>query len=66
MTKKPYHVYAPDGFESAHHTFGAAQRAARRGAKRRAMTYRIVQCDVYGFTGGGHGTLLKTVSPCTR
>ncbi len=51
-----YHVYAIDGFESAHRTEAAAAKAAKRGAKRRGLEYRVVKCDAHGMTGAGHGT----------
>lgn len=53
--KTPFHVYAEDGFESAHQTQAAAEKAARRGAKLRGSTYRVVKTSVYGLTGGEHG-----------
>jgi hypothetical protein len=52
----PYHVYAIDGFESAHRTAAAAIRAAKRGAKRRGLLYTVVRCSLSGHTGGGNGT----------
>lgn len=58
-----YHVYAEDGFESAHRSLAAASRAAKRGAQRRRMTYRVVECSLYGLTGGGHGTVVVEVRP---
>jgi hypothetical protein len=58
---KPFHVYAEDGFESAHKTESAAVRAAKRGAKRSRKAMRVVKCDAYGLTGGGHGTLVCEV-----
>jgi hypothetical protein len=33
----PFHVYADDGFESAHRTEEAARKAARRGSVRRRL-----------------------------
>lgn len=63
MLKNPYHVYAPDGFESAHKSPEAAERAARRGAQRRRVEYRVYLTNPSGFTGGGHGTLVYTASP---
>ena len=50
-----FHVYAVDGFESAHKTAAAAIMAAKRGAARRGVLYTVVRCDAYGLTGGGHG-----------
>lgn len=63
MTSRRYHVYAPDGYESSHRSETAAIRAARMGARRRRMPYRVVATDVYGLTGGGHGTLVCEVQP---
>ena len=62
MSKSPYHVYAPDGFESAHRTEAAAIRAAKRGAKRRHIIYQVVACDAYGLTGSGHGYIVARVN----
>lgn len=53
---KPFHVYAIDGFESAHASAAAALRAAKRGAKSRRVLYTVVKCDLSGATGAGHGT----------
>ena len=64
--KKPYHVYAPDGFESAHRSLEAAERAARRGAKKRRMEYRVYLTSLSGSTGRGHGTLAYTAPPPRR
>lgn len=50
-----FHVYAPDGYESAHRSLDAAKRAAKRGSKRRGLLYTVVATDAYGMTGGGHG-----------
>lgn len=63
---KLYHVYAPDGFESAHRSLNAAERAARQGAKNRRMEYRVYLTDVYGVTGGGRGTLVYSAPPRRR
>lgn len=52
----PFHVYAIDGFESAHVSAEAAIRAAKRGAKRRGVLYTVVRCDLSGYTGAGNGT----------
>jgi hypothetical protein len=49
----PFHVYAIDGFESAHATARAAVTAAKRGAKRRGVLYTVVKCDAHGLTGRG-------------
>lgn len=54
--EKRYHVYAIDGFESAHKTAAAAIKAAKRGTKRRRMLYTVVKCSLAGYTGAGHGT----------
>ena len=51
-----YHVYAEDGFETAHKSQAAAERAAKRGAKARRLEYRVVKTDAHGLTGGGHGS----------
>jgi hypothetical protein len=61
-----YHVYAPDGFESAHRSLNAAERMARRGAKNRRLEYRVYLADAHGMTGGGHGTLAYTANPPRR
>jgi len=47
-----FHVYAEDGFESAHKTQQAAVKAAQRGANRRGLVYQVVECSSHGFTGG--------------
>lgn len=52
----PFHVYAIDGFESAHQTEAAAIRAAKRGAKNRGVAYTVVRCGLSGLTGAGNGT----------
>lgn len=54
MSKK-FHVYAIDGFESAHSSASAAITAAKRGAKRRGVLYTVVRCSLSGYTGGGQG-----------
>ena len=61
-----YHVYAPDGFESAHRSLAAAERAAKLGAKNRRMEYRVYVTSSTGMTGSGHGTLVYTASPPRR
>lgn len=66
MMKTPYHVYAPDGFESAHRSLDAAERAARRGAKNRRLEYRVYLTSPTGFTGPGQGTLAYTALPPKR
>lgn len=53
--EKPFHVYAEDGFESAHSTERAAVTAAKRGQQRRGVRYAVIACDQYGLTGGGRG-----------
>lgn len=59
MAKRtPFHVYATDGFESAHSSLDAAVRAARRGAIRLKKKYEVVETSAHGFTGGGHGTVV--------
>lgn len=55
MTKQ-FHVYAIDGFESAHSSAAAALRAAKRGAKNRGVLYTVVKCNLAGYTGAGNGT----------
>lgn len=55
---KKFHVYAEDGFESAHASEASAVAAARRGSKRRALTYRVMRTSRHGLTGGGHGTVV--------
>ncbi len=55
----PFHVYAIDGFESAHRTQSAAERAAKRGSKLRGIEYRVVRCSAHGLTGGGQGTAVS-------
>lgn len=62
VTKNIYHVYADDGYESAHATEQAALRAAVRGACRRRVPYRVVRVNVYRLTGGGHGSLVARVT----
>ena len=52
---KPFHVYAIDGFESAHASAAAAVKAAKRGAKRRGVLYTVVRCSLSGHTGAGAG-----------
>lgn len=52
----PFHVYAIDGFESAHRSEAAAIKAAKRGAKNRKVEYRVIKCGPSGFTGAGQGT----------
>lgn len=61
-----YHVYAPDGFESAHRSLAAAERAARQGARNRRMEFRVYLTSPYGYTGGGQGTLAYTAQPPRR
>lgn len=56
-SSKLYHVYAEDGFESAHRSLSAAKKAAARGSKRRGLRYEVAKIDAYGYTGGGHGTV---------
>ena len=53
---KPFHVYAIDGFETAHTTSAAAIRAAKRGAAKRGVLYTVVRCSLSGYTGAGQGT----------
>lgn len=60
-----YHVYAEDGFESAHRSRNAAERAAKRGATRRRVEYRVIEADG-GYTGGGHGITLAVFEPPKR
>jgi hypothetical protein len=55
MTKQ-FHVYAVDGYESAHASSAAAIRAAKRGARRRGVQYTVVKCSTSGHTGAGNGT----------
>jgi hypothetical protein len=52
----PFHVYAIDGFESAHASAAAAIRAAKRGAKARRVLYTVVRCSASGHTGAGNGS----------
>jgi hypothetical protein len=52
----PFHVYAVDGFESAHQTAAAAIKAAKRGAKTRGVLYTVVRCNLSGYTGAGNGS----------
>lgn len=56
----PFHVYALDGFESAHRTLAAALRAARRGHRARGVGYMVVRADAFGFSGRGHGAVVAT------
>jgi hypothetical protein len=53
-----FHVYAEDGFESAHRSERAARSAARRGSTRRRVAYEVVMTDVLGQSGGGYGRTL--------
>lgn len=53
---KRYHVYAIDGFESAHTSARAAVNAAKRGAKARGVLYTVVKCSLSGYTGTRQGT----------
>lgn len=55
-----YHVYAEDGFESAHKSAAAAQMAAKRGSKRRGLEYRVVETGANGMTGSGNGSVVAT------
>jgi hypothetical protein len=55
MTTSRFHVYAVDGYESAHKTAAAAIRAAKRGSAKRGVLYTVIKCDLYGYTGGGQG-----------
>lgn len=57
-TTTPFHVYAADGFETAHRSEAAAVRAAKRGAKRRGVRYYVAKVDAHGLTGGGHGEVV--------
>lgn len=58
MTTMSFHVYAEDGFETAHRTLQAATRAARRGWHLRRVPYRVVRADARGLTGGGCGVVV--------
>jgi hypothetical protein len=58
---KKYHVYAEDGYESAHSSLEAAKKAAVRGSKLRGIVYKVVQ-TTGGYTGGGHGITVFTTS----
>lgn len=53
---KRFHVYAVDGFETAHSSAAAAIKAAKRGAKLRGVLYTVVKCSLSGHTGAGNGT----------
>lgn len=55
---KEIHVYAADGFESAHRSETAARLAAIRGSKRRRVEYRIYRCSSLGVTSATQGTLI--------
>jgi len=66
LLKKPYHVYAPDGFESAHSTLQAAEQAAKKGAKNRRIQYRVYLTGPSGYTGKDQGTLAYTADPPKR
>ena len=52
----PFHVYAIDGFESAHKTAAGAIRAAKRGANARKVLYTVVRCSASGHSGANTGT----------
>lgn len=58
--RTPYHVYADDGFETAHSTARAAQVAARRGSRNRRMTYIVVRVSSRGCSGADDGITLAT------
>lgn len=62
MTKTPFHVYAEDGFESAHRSAAAAIHAAKCGQARRRVSYCVFKCDAYGLTGSGHGAKVWPVA----
>jgi len=56
-----YHVYADDGFETAHESEDDARRDAQEGARRRpGVTYCVVATSNHGLTGGGRGTRIAT------
>ena len=61
----PYHVYAYDGFESAHRSRVAAERAARRGSKIRHMEYHVVRAES-GYTSSSHGVTVSIWRHGTR
>lgn len=62
-TRTSFHVYADDGFESAHRSEAAAVRAAKRGAKARRVGYAVIRTSAEGYTGSGHGTVVARFGP---
>ncbi len=59
-TATRYHVFTEDGFESAHRSLAAAEKAAKRGHKNRGMAYAVIECDPYhGLTGGGYVRVIR-------
>lgn len=64
--KTPFHVYARDGFESAHSSLAAAKRAAARGARKRGQRYEVVKVSAHGVTGAGHGDVVAVAEPPRR
>ena len=61
--ERMFHVYATDGFESAHRSEKSARAYAKRAAKRTKGEYRVVATSLYGLTGGGHGTTVARFTP---
>ena len=59
--KTPYHVYADDGFESAHRSPREAYARARRGSRLRpGIVFAVAQTGPSGYTGPHNGTILAT------
>lgn len=58
MKKKPFHVYAEDGFEEAYASERTARGHARKGSKLRGLIYRVIVTGASGFTGGGQGRVV--------
>lgn len=59
-TTTSFHVYAEDGFVSAHRTEDAARRVAQRGASRRGGELRVYRAGPDGTTSATSGTLVAS------
>ena len=60
--KTPFHVYGPDGFDSAHASLEGARRAAKREARRRELDFQVIECSPAGFPGGRLGQVVCQIS----
>lgn len=58
-----YHLYADDGFESAHRSLVAAIRRAKHGWKTRHVAYRVVECGTKDYTTGGETPVFSVGTP---